>query len=77
MAYLIKDGNVIATLETMLKSGTQVQFAYITCKEQIDQSRDFNLVNAKTAKVSYSKKWDRVFVEHSAIEINTNEFLLR
>lgn len=78
MSYLIKNNEVIATTTENLKSGAFVDVAHDTCKEQINASRELNLVNAFTVKVSNAKKWESHYTETVAVAINnsTYEFVL-
>jgi hypothetical protein len=76
-AYIIKDGKIIATIDTALKNGANVVFSRKKCVEAINASRGFNLVNAQTGKVSRAKKWEKESYQvESATEINEGEFLI-
>ncbi len=76
-AYIIKNDTLIASVNTDLKNGSSVCYAYNKCEEAIDASRDFNLVNARIGKISRAKKWAKKSWEvESAIEINKGEFLI-
>lgn len=78
-AYLIEDGYVICTVNTELKNGTSVRFGYETCEEALDANRDFNLVNARDAKISRAKKWDKAYLYRPipyGKEINPAEFYI-
>lgn len=74
-AYLIKNGEVIAETETELKNGASVKYAFEKCAEALNANREFNLVNARTAKISRAKKWANK-TEEVAIEINSGEFFI-
>ncbi len=76
MAYIIKDDKAIATVDTDLKNGTEVLFAYSKCSENINKSRVFNLVNVNYGKISRAKKWDKFYVQNSAVMINQGEFFI-
>lgn len=79
MSYLIKNDQIIATTSETLKSGSLVDVAYKACKENIDASREVNLVNAFTCKVSNAKKWEKeAWCADHATPINggLDEFLL-
>lgn len=76
MAYIVKNNEVIATVNTELKSGVRVEYAHSKCAESIDASREFNLVNSSYGKISRAKKWDKEHVESHAVEINSNEFFV-
>jgi len=77
-AYIIKNGEVIASTTTNLKNGASIEFSYQICQENINASREYNLVNSSTGKISRAKKWDYEArcVCRSAIEINPGEFQL-
>lgn len=81
MSYIIKNNAIIAKTSEALKSGAVVEYAFHTCKEEINADREFNLVNAKTAKISNAKKWDAEYKKSddqlTASEINPGEFLIR
>lgn len=76
MAYIIKDNRVIASVDTELKNGTVVKFAYNKCTESIDARRDFNLVNSLVGKVSRAKRWERECFMQSGVLVNDKEFLI-
>jgi hypothetical protein len=78
-AYIIKDETIIATVETELKNGELVEFAYQHCEEKINASRAFNLINSKNGKISRARKWSKQSEYchlDSAAEINDGEFLV-
>ena len=78
-AYIIEDGEYIATVKTSLKNGSVVEFSTTSCEESIDAAREKNLVNARAAKISRAKKWDnslKLKTETYADEINEGEFLV-
>ena len=55
IAYLIKDNKIICELKTTLKSGRNVEFSSSYCEEFLNANREYNLINAKTAKISRAK----------------------
>lgn len=76
-AYIINNNTVIATVNTELKNGSFVKFSNKKIIESINASREFNLVNAQTGKISRTKKWEREgCLAQSAIEINKGEFYI-
>jgi len=58
MSYLIRNGKVIAVTDETLKSGSEVQVAWNTAKENINAAREENLVNPFIATVSNDSKYD-------------------
>ena len=81
MSYLInaKTNELITYTSKKLKSGQLVQVSFNKCKNSIDVSREFDLVNAIECKASNDKKWDKVPTNHYAdicTEINENEFYI-
>ena len=71
-----KEWTVVASVDTNLKSGTLVDYAYEITKEAVNQNREFNLVNARTGKISRAKKYDvqsNYNLPHAS-EINPVEF---
>jgi hypothetical protein len=75
-AYIIKNNSVIATVNTDLKNGTVVDYAFKSCKNALDANRHRSLVNAKSGKISRAKKFDKVFCDTCGVEVNEGEFLL-
>lgn len=80
-AYIVKDGEIVCSVKTELKNGTKVIYSWNRCDEKINASREFNLVNARTGKISRAKKYDQYRMEFSsaaclATEINPGEFYL-
>ena len=76
-AFIIKNQELICYCETNLKNGEIVEYSYQKSEESINANRDFNLVNARTAKISRAKKWLKIYeksIVDSAIEINEGEF---
>lgn len=57
MSYIIRNNEFIAETNKHYKSGTSVLYSFKRCFENIDTSRDFNLVNAQLGKISNAKKW--------------------
>lgn len=81
MSYLInaKTNELVTYTSKKLKSGERVLVAFDKCKESINASREFNLVNAIECKASNAKKWDKVvpnYYADSCVEINENEFYI-
>jgi predicted nucleic acid-binding Zn ribbon protein len=79
-AYIISSGSVIAEITTALPSGRAVRWSRQRCAEAIDANREWNLVNARSGKISRAQKWARLVsddaAETSAVEINPGEFYL-
>jgi len=78
-AYIIENGEYIATVKTNQKNGSEVEFSNQSSAESIDTSRSKNLVNSRNAKISRAKKWDEFLKfkhEVYADEINDGEFLI-
>ncbi len=75
-AFIISRNRVIATCETELDNNSEIRFAYLVAKEQINANFDYNLVNAKKGKISRAKKWDnnKNFDVDFASEINHADF---
>jgi len=76
-AAIVRNGEVIAAIDTVLKNGTQVTYAYEICEEALDMSREWNLVNKKAAKISRAKKYLSNLIYQDidlAKEINEKEF---
>jgi hypothetical protein len=81
MSYLInvKTGELVTYTSKKLKSGERVQVAFNRCKESINASREWNLVNSLECKASNAKSWEkenRYRYVDSCIEINENEFYI-
>jgi len=57
MSFLIKNNKLIARTDDLLKSGSTVEYAYITKKDMHGQTL---LVNANTAQISNAKKWEKI-----------------
>jgi hypothetical protein len=77
MSYIISNGQLIATTAETLKSGESVVYSSQTCVESINASREFNLVNQKSAKISNAKKWERdSWRVGNAKELNPGEYLI-
>jgi hypothetical protein len=75
MSYLIRNNAIIAHTTKNLKSGEIVEYAYDTTISSIDANRDCELVNAREAKISNAKKWDKISrfaITDLAIQINKN-----
>lgn len=74
-AVILDGRQVIAAVDTNLKNGEAIQYAYLKIKEEINANRDFNLVNAKTGKISRNKRFlDEYDPDSFAKEINPGEF---
>lgn len=74
-AYLIKNGNLIATVYTDLKNGTVVEYGYHLCKEKINANRQYNLLNTRSAKISRAQQDEtQEYYSQLADEINPGEF---
>ena len=68
---------IVAFLNTELKSGTLVRYSSIKTRESINANRDFNLVNASTGKISHAKKYVTAqSYAGFAEELNPGEFLI-
>ncbi len=81
MAYIIdRNKNLICEVETDLKNGNEIIYAYDYCEESINANRDKNLVNSRTGKISRNKKYASEAREVScfryAKEINDGEFYI-
>jgi len=80
--FIVKNGIAVARIiddYQTLKSGDIVRYSHLRVNENINASRDYNLVNAITGKISTNKKWSDCFNLPEAIEINNgmdNEFYL-
>ena len=70
---------IIATIDTQIKSGSLVEYSSTTCKEEINANRELNLVNTRTGRISRARKYlnskNAMLAQH-AIEINESEFLI-
>jgi len=75
-AVIVKNGQVLAEIDTELKNGTSVSYGYQKVKEEIDANREYNLVNMRTGKISRNKKFLKEYVDHYAVEINEREFFI-
>lgn len=78
IAYIIRNNTVIATVSTGLPNGTEIQYSHEKIREELDANRDYNLLNAKSAKISRAQRWEKEASKccTSAVEINPLEFLL-
>lgn len=81
--YIIdSNGKIIGLTTSRTKAGT-VQVAYARTKEEINANRDYNLVNAFDAKLSYAKKYsareyqDQAAFASFADELNDREFYIK
>lgn len=78
-SYIVADDTIIAQIRKT-KSRDEVKYAYQTCKEQINAAREFNLVNAQTARISNNMKYERRAEKDydiaTAREINAGEYLI-
>lgn len=69
---IIKNNEVIAIINSNLKSGTTVKFAYKKVRDALDANREFNLVNAHSGKISRRKSHLDAECYSSATQINQN-----
>jgi len=69
---------VVASVNTELKSGASVRYSDQICEEKINASREYNLVNAREGKISRAKKYmsSEEAAEYYAREINPEEFFI-
>lgn len=78
-SYIVSGATLIARVPAR-NSGEVVKFASTSSAEVINASREKNLVNASTGKISNAKKWTAVYAKTEdvarAVEINPGEFLL-
>jgi hypothetical protein len=58
-AYIINNNNVIAEINTELKNGQSVTYAYSRSKEEIDANRKWCLCNSKIGKISRNNKYKK------------------
>lgn len=79
-AHLINAQGYIASIysDHKLKPKQAVRVSYQRCVEHINADRDYILVNAFGARVSYSNKYDKkaMFSDVVASEINPGEVFL-
>lgn len=77
-AYIIRNNKFIATIDTDLKNGAEVAYAFNRCEEKINANREWNLVNAKYGKVSRAKKWQKeaALSNETGISISPDEFYI-
>ena len=82
MSYIINTAGteLIAQTSEKLESGLVVQYAWRKAPEEIDATREANLVNAQHGKISNAKKWAaverRLGFQVLAVKINQREFHL-
>lgn len=57
-AFIVRNDDIIAEVMTELKDGSEVRYAYDRCEERISANREYNLVNARFAKISRAKKYE-------------------
>ena len=79
--YIVINGTAVAEIgdPCSLPRGTSVSFSHLRVKENINASREYNLVNSGRGKISDSKKYQDCFNLPLAHEINNgvdNEFYL-
>lgn len=81
MSYIISyHGTLVAKTSETLKSGAHVTFGGLRVAEEIDASREWNLINGQPGKISNAKKWAEVERRRPesirATQINDGEFFL-
>lgn len=78
MSYIVKNGRIIAEIDA--RESGDVRWSRVSCAEEIDASRERNLVNAQFGKISnavkYDRQWERMDGREYAAEINPGEFLI-
>ncbi len=77
-AYIVANGEIIACIYTSLKNGTVVEYSDSRTLENINANKKYNLVNARSGKISRSKKFERREqpFDPLADEINPKEFFI-
>lgn len=74
MSYIINNNELISETENYLKSGTHVNYAYQSV-ESIFTNFSRVLVNAKSAKISNAKKWEKEAERSHYYSRVVNDFL--
>lgn len=80
-AYIVSNNQLIAAVDTSLESGESVTYAFQKTAENINASREFNLVNSSNAKILRGEKWAKMFVaagesQQWGKELNPGEFFV-
>ncbi|CAB5221277.1 hypothetical protein UFOVP244_124 [uncultured Caudovirales phage] len=60
-AYIVSNNKLIAAVDTDLKNGAVVLYAYQSVEERLNAKREINLVNASEAKISRAAKWAKAY----------------
>jgi len=82
MSYLIRNNEVVAETSETYKSGAIVEYSHDVVEEKINAAREYNLLNARTAKISNAEKWGKGSQLYSqrrlakAINDSDDEFLV-
>lgn len=81
MSYIIntRTNEIVAVTSASAAAG-ECSYSFNRTAEAIDASREFNLVNASTGKISNAKKWDAAYKKMQdcpvATQINASEFFV-
>lgn len=80
-AYIVSNSQVIASVDTDIESGEHVTYAFQKTAENINASREFNLVNSSGAKILRGDKWAKEFAaagesQQWGKELNPGEFFI-
>jgi hypothetical protein len=66
----------IAKIITDLQSGETIEYSYQRVSESVDARREYNLVNASSAKISRAKKYARGMTLDSATPVAEFSFFI-
>ena len=80
MSYLIDcdTGKVVGITFSTRKSGENVRYAYRSVNEWVNADIDLNLVNARGAKISNAKKYDKhEWVTPYVFQVNLDFYQVR
>jgi hypothetical protein len=79
-AVIIRNGEIICSVNTSLKNGADVEYGYHKIKEAINASIDHRVINTKDGKISRSKKYlesdQYLQSDDFGLEINKGEFFI-
>lgn len=68
VGYLLNKNSEVIAIVTGVKAG-EVRYSYTLCEERIDRSRTHNLVDARTGRISYARKYAKCHTTLVAREI--------
>ena len=73
-AYIVRNKKVVCSVDTELKGGTSVDYAYHRCENALMPSVKWSLVNSQEGVISRDKKYSKIYTEEFAIELYERNF---